>query len=97
MSKTVIKEEIVSGICYDTMYNRAIATAIVNSLLENITRELSRGNRVQFAGFGTFSMKERAPRTGRNPTTGEAVPIPAREIPVFEPGDSLKRETMRGK
>jgi DNA-binding protein HU-beta len=97
MARTIIKEEVISEVCNDTAYSRGIVTSVLNSLLANITLELSKGNRVQFAGFGTFELKERAARTGRNPHTGEAVPIPARVIPSFEAGERLKRAAIQNK
>lgn len=97
MAKTYTREEIVSEVCRDTSYSRGMVTTVMNAILDNITLQLSRGNRVQFAGFGTFELKERAPRTGRNPHTGEPVPIPARVIPSFEPGEVLKRAAIKTK
>ena len=97
MARTIIKEEVISEVCNDTSYSRGIVTSVLNSLLANITLELSKGNRVQFAGFGTFELKERAARMGRNPHTGEAVPIPARVIPSFEAGERLKRAAIQNK
>lgn len=97
MNKTITKEQIISEVCSDTYYSRAMVTGILNSLLSTIIYEMSRGNRVQFSGFGTFEMKERAPRTGRNPHTKEAVPIPARIIPSFSPGERLKKAAIKNK
>lgn len=97
MARTITKDEFVSEICRDTSYSRGIVSAVLGSLLINITVQLSKGNRVQFAGFGTFELKERAPRTGRNPHTGEPIPIPARVIPSFEPGEVLKRAAIQNK
>lgn len=68
---------------------------VVNSVLTNIESSLVRGERVQFTGFGTFELKKRAPRTGRNPHTGEAVPIPARVIPSFKPGKILMNNVCK--
>lgn len=97
MQRTVIKEELIAEVCGDTAYSRSVVTSVLNALIANITKELSRGNRVQLAGFGTFELKERAARTGRNPHNGEAVPIPARVIPSFEAGERLKRAAIQNK
>jgi len=86
----MVKEEIISTVCKDTRYSRAMVETIVDSLLDNITWALSNGKKVQFAGFGTFEPKKCAARTGRNPHTNEAVPIPARITPSFKAGSSLK-------
>lgn len=95
--RTYIKEDIIAQVARDTGYSRAIAASVINCLLDTIEIRLSDGDRVQFAGFGTFELKKRAPRIGRNPHTGEAVPIPARVIPSFEAGERLKRAATKEK
>ena len=87
---TVHREELITEICLDTGFSRDQVRRVWDSLFSNIILDLSKKRRVVLNGFGTFEMKERAPRTGRNPHTGEAVPIPARIIPAFTPGDRLK-------
>lgn len=94
---TVGKDRIISEICSDTSYSRATVKNVIDSLFTNIMFQLSNGNRVQFSGFGTFEMKERAARIGRNPHTKEAVPIPPRTIPFFSAGEGLKNITIRNK
>lgn len=84
------KDEIVSAVCRDTRYSRFMTEIIIDSLLQNITNALAKGEKVQLNGFGTFEPKERAARTGRNPHTREAVPIPARISPSFKAGAYLK-------
>ena len=86
----MVKEELVTMIARETGYNRFIVGRIIESTLSNITFAMSRGQKVQFSGFGTFEPKKRAARTGRNPHTNEAVPIPARIMPTFTAGKSLK-------
>jgi len=95
MKKTITKEQIIHEISSDTGYSKSQINRILESLFMNVGFELSNNRRVQFNGFGTFGMKYRAARTGRNPHTKEAVPIPARIIPVFEPGENLKRLCVR--
>lgn len=97
MKQRMIKEDIINEVCRDTRKPRFVVEEVVNSTLENITLAMSQGKEVQFAGFGTFELKERAARTGRNPHTGEAVPIPARVIPSFEAGERLKRAAIQNK
>lgn len=89
------KEDMVSVISRDTGYNRYIVSNILESMMTNITHALSNGRKVQFAGFGTFEPKKRAARTGRNPHTGEMVPIPARVIPSFSAGKNLKSAVVK--
>ncbi len=95
MPRTMTKDQIVYEIGSDTGYSRAQISNILDSLFTNVEFELSKGRRVQFNGFGTFEMKKRAPRIGRNPHTKEAVPIPARIIPAFIPGEHLKRACIK--
>lgn len=63
---------------------------IVSSMLEIITKALAKGEDAVFIGFGTFAVKKRAPRNGRNPQTGETIKIPARKAIRFSAGKSLK-------
>jgi len=63
---------------------------IVDTLFEEITNALAGGNRVELRGFGAFSVKERAARTGRNPRTGETVEIDAKRLPSFKTGKGLR-------
>lgn len=95
MKQRIIKEDIINRVCADTCCPRYLVDDIVNSVLNNITKALSQGNEVQFAGFGTFEPKQRAARTGRNPHTNEAVPIPARVVPSFKAGKNLKKAVTR--
>ena len=66
------------------------ATAALNATLETIQESLRKGEPVSFVGFGTFEVKERAARTGRNPRTKQPVEIPASKVPSFKAGKSLK-------
>lgn len=91
----MVKEEIIREICRDTDLSTGVVTCVVESLLNNIVWSLSKGEKVQFAGFGTFEMKRRAPRTGRNPHTKEKVPIPARVSPSFKAGKYLKKAVIK--
>ena len=86
----VIKEDVVAKVARETGYSRSVVTNVLETTLANITFALSKGDKVQFSGFGTFEPKKRAARTGRNPHTKEAVPIPARILPVFTAGKYLK-------
>jgi DNA-binding protein HU-beta len=56
---------------------------------------LKKGDKVEIRGFGTFLMKERAPRVARNPKTGEKVTVPAKLVPAFKPGKDLKEATKK--
>lgn len=63
----------------------------VNCVLDSIKDALSRGEKVQLIGFGSFEVKERSSRKGRNPQTGEVIDIPAKKVPVFRAGEVLKQ------
>ncbi len=64
---------------------------LVSAIFETIAAGLARGDRIELRGFGAFTVKERAPRVGRNPRTGEAVQVPARRHPNFKIGKELRR------
>ena len=66
------------------------AAAVVDCVLESITKSLKKKQDVTLIGFGTFAVKKRKARTGRNPQTGEALKIKARHVPVFKAGKALK-------
>jgi integration host factor subunit beta len=63
---------------------------VVKSLLEHMAQALAKGERIEIRGFGSFSLHFRAPRTGRNPKTGEAVTLPGKYVPHFKPGKELR-------
>jgi integration host factor subunit beta len=69
---------------------------IVNTIFEEITVALSRGDRVELRGFGAFSVKKREARTGRNPRTGETVEVAEKTVPFFKTGKQL-RDRLNGK
>ncbi len=64
---------------------------LVNAIFETIAAGLARGDRIEIRGFGSFTVKERAPRVGRNPRTGETVHVAARSHPHFKSGKELRR------
>ncbi len=71
------------------LYLRDVET-IVDTTFDEITEALIRGDRVELRGFGTFSVKERNARTGRNPRTGESVTVDAKRLPFFKTGKGLR-------
>lgn len=70
---------------------------VVASFIEQVTNALARGERVNLAGFGSFSIKHVAARQGRNPRTGEPMTIAARNSPVFKPASVLKEAVAGGR
>ena len=69
---------------------------IVDLFFKEITERLAAGGRVELRGFGAFTTREREARTGRNPRTGEAVPVTAKRVPYFKPGKEM-RERLNAK
>ena len=63
---------------------------VVNAVFESVSEALDKGEKVQIIGFGTFEVRSRKAREGRNPATGEVIKIPATNVPVFKPGKALK-------
>ena len=62
----------------------------VKAVIEHMAQSLARGERIEIRGFGSFSLHHRPPRVGRNPKSGEAVPLPAKYVPHFKPGKELR-------
>jgi len=83
------KNDLVASIMKSAKINRKAATLGLNGLLSSLSAAIKEGKRVSLSGFGSFSLVERAPRTGRNPRTGEKVPIPPRRVVKFRPGREL--------
>lgn len=83
------KELIEQAATRSGMSKKDIQTAL-KAILETIEDSLSKGESVKFTGFGTFEVRERAAREGRNPSTGEKITIAATKAPVFKPGATLK-------
>jgi len=84
------KAELIDAIAEDADVSRATAQRCVDAVVDNISKALATGNSVNLVGFGTFSVKQRAARTGRNPRTGEEIQIAASTVPGFKPGKALK-------
>ncbi|MEJ1381138.1 MAG: HU family DNA-binding protein [Candidatus Sedimenticola sp. (ex Thyasira tokunagai)] len=84
------KTELIEAVAESAGTTKATAHAAVNAILSNISDALIHGNDVQIAGFGTFTVRNRAARTGRNPQTGATLQIAASKVPAFKPGKTLK-------
>ena len=87
----MIKSELVQAIAARNphLYHRDVEN-IVNAVLDEITDALSQGNRVELRGFGAFSVKNRPPRSGRNPRTGDPVFVEDKWVPFFKTGKELR-------
>jgi DNA-binding protein HU-beta len=86
----VNKSELVESIANGSELSKADAERALNATVDSITKALKKGDSVQLVGFGTFSVAKRNARKGKNPRTGEAIKIPARKVPKFSAGKSLK-------
>ena len=84
------KSELIDAIASEADISKASAGRALDSMLGSITGALSNGDSVSLVGFGTFSVKQRAARTGRNPQTGAAIQIKAATVPGFKAGKALK-------
>ncbi|MDM5155909.1 HU family DNA-binding protein [Bacillus sp. DX1.1] len=84
------KTELIKNVAQTAEISQKEATVVVQSVLESITNTLTTGEKVQLIGFGTFEVRERAARTGRNPQTGEEMQIAASKVPAFKAGKELK-------
>ncbi len=84
------KTELVASVAEKTGLTKKDAEKAVNALFDSVQEALTAGDKVQMIGFGTFEVKERAARKGRNPRTGQDIEIPASKNPVFKAGKALK-------
>ena len=84
------KSELIAEVATKAEITKKDAEAAVTAVIDAITESLKKGDKVQLVGFGSFEVKNRAARTGRNPRTKEVVEIPASKVPVFKAGKALK-------
>jgi DNA-binding protein HU-beta len=84
------KSDLIEAIAEAADISKAAATRAMDGMVDTITEALKNGEQVSLVGFGTFSVKERAARTGRNPQTGASIEIAASRIPGFKAGKALK-------
>ena len=84
------KTELVAAVATKADLSKKDAEAAVKAVLDAVTEALADGEKAARAGLGTFEVKERAARTGKNPRTGEAIEIPASKVPSFKAGAALK-------
>jgi len=90
------KTDLVSAVAETGMTKKQAAEA-VDAVIGAITGALAKGDKVSLIGFGSFSVKKRKARTGRNPQTGKAIKIKAKKVPVFSAGKVLKDAVSKGK
>lgn len=83
------KNDLVASIASSAQISKSAAERGLNGLLASLAAAIVSGQRVTLTGFGSFTIVHRAPRTGRNPKTGETVKIPSRRVVKFKPGKDL--------
>ncbi|MGM0653253.1 MAG: HU family DNA-binding protein [Bacillota bacterium] len=84
------KTELVNMVAAKSGMTKKDSENALSAVLDGISDSLVKGDKVQLAGFGTFEVRERKAREGRNPSTGETIKIAAQKVPAFKPGKALK-------
>lgn len=84
------KAELVEEVAKESELTKKDAEVIVQTVLDSITESLQRGEKIELRGFGSFRIRNRMSRQGRNPKTGTAVSVPAKKVPYFKPGKEIK-------
>lgn len=84
------KSQLIDKIAAGADISKAAAGRVLDAVLASVTDSLQAGEEVALVGFGTFAVRERSARTGRNPQTGKEISIPAAKVPGFRAGKSLK-------
>ncbi len=95
-SRTITKKELVARIADRTGQTKVVAKDVIQLFLDEIVRELSMGNRLEFREFGVFEVKERAPRLAQNPVTLEKVQVPAKKVVKFKVGRLMRLRVAEG-
>ncbi|MBM3259371.1 MAG: HU family DNA-binding protein [Candidatus Sericytochromatia bacterium] len=91
------KEELIKQVSARTDLNQKQASECLNAIIDVISEQLVESGKITLVGFGTFQVRERAAREGRNPRTGEALKISAKRSPVWTAGKTLKERVEAGK
>ncbi len=84
------KAELVEEVALTTQLTKKHAELIVNTVFQSIVQSLKQGEKIELRGFGSFRIRHRGPRIGRNPKTGDQVDVTPKRIPYFKPGKDLK-------
>jgi len=84
------KAELVEEVAKESGFTKKDAEVMVQTVLDSITNSIQRGEGVELRGFGSFRIRNRSPRQGRNPKTGSNVSVAAKKVPHFKPGKELR-------
>jgi integration host factor subunit beta len=87
---TMTKADLVNEVARLVDLTKKDSEVIVDEVLDSLVEALNRGEKIELRGFGSFRVRQRLARRGRNPKTGESVEIPAKRVPYFKPGKELK-------
>ena len=87
---TMNKTDLIAVVAQNAGLTKKDSERVLNAAFDAMTAALVKGEKVQLSGFGTFEIKEREARVGRNPHTKETIEIPATKVPVFKPSKALK-------
>jgi len=88
--KTLTRMDLSEAVFKEVGLSRNESAELVESLLNHMSDALTKGEQVKISSFGTFSVRDKTARVGRNPKTGEEIPISARRVVTFRPGQKLK-------
>ena len=91
VSKSMTKANLVDEVSRVSDLTKKHSEVIVETLFRSIIDALHRGEKIELRGFGSFRLRRREPRKGRNPKTGEKVDVPSKRVPYFKPGKELKQ------
>jgi DNA-binding protein HU-beta len=91
------KAELIDAVAEKTQLKKRDVGDVIETLLETVKTQLQKGEKVQLIPFGSFEVRERQKREGRNPKTGERLTIPARRVPTFHAGKDLRDAMNKGK
>lgn len=84
------KTELIDALSEETMFSKKDVARVLDSFSRIVARSLKKGDKLQWSGFGTFSISERAPRKGINPQTKQIIQLPKTSVPKFKAGKTLK-------
>jgi integration host factor subunit alpha len=95
-NKTLTRMDLTEAVFREVGLSRNESSALVDSVLQHISDALVRGEQVKISSFGTFSLRDKNARVGRNPKTGEEVPISPRRVLTFRPSQLMKERVVNG-
>ncbi len=90
------RAELVDDVAHNSTLTRKQSEVVVDAVFSAILDSLHHGDKIELRGFGSFRIRQRASRSGRNPKTGEGVLVPPRRVPFFKPGKELRDLVNRG-